>query len=144
MYQIAACNAKKFTEWLKSRGGVALWRSADLSRPGQTCWTPAKTEDGKDYAKPGWMYESKPEKVVTDAHEFEVCFDKEVKRFHVAVRMGSQGFSLKLTDASSARVHKEVEKAGEGAYYEFDYNDYKNCVILAPEKTIPLTEYKED
>ena len=41
----------------------------------------------------------------------------EVKRFHVAVRLGSQGFSLKVSDGGSRRIRREVAKAGAGAFF---------------------------
>lgn len=142
MHIITEENAQKISEWLKTRGGVALWRSVDLSRPGQTAWAPVNDESGTPKGKPHWMYANEPELTVNDPGEFTVSIDKEVKRFHVAVRRGGNGFSLKLTDASSERVRKACEKAGEGAYYLFDYEDYNNCVILAPDKQIPLTEWQ--
>jgi hypothetical protein len=39
-------NAPRFSEWLKSRGGVAIWRSVDLSDPGASVSTPALTPEG--------------------------------------------------------------------------------------------------
>jgi hypothetical protein len=46
----------------------------------------------------------------------------EVKRFHVAVRIGGQGFCLKVTDGGTRRIWRELAKAGTGSFYEFDYN----------------------
>jgi hypothetical protein len=45
----------------------------------------------------------------------------EVKRFHIGVRLGSQGFIVKLTDGATRRVWKEIAKAGEGSFCRFDY-----------------------
>ena len=59
--------------------------------------------------------------------------DIEVKRFRVGVRWGSQGFMLKVTDGGTRRIWKEVSKAGEGAYYRFDYMT-QEAVIMKPAK----------
>ena len=56
---------------------------------------------------------------------------EEVKRFHVGVRMGSNGLALKVTDGGSRRIRREVSKAGEGAYYAFDYLT-QDAIILRP------------
>jgi hypothetical protein len=71
---------------------------------------------------------------------------KEVKRFHIAIRRGAQGFSFKLTDTSSERVRKACAKAARDyntdSWYVFDY-DTQEAVILVPEKEVPLTDWKE-
>ena len=79
-----------------------------------------------------------------DIEEIEVATYKEVKRFHVATRVGDQGFSVKVSDGGTRRIHKEVAKAGEGAFYEFDYGDYDNAVIVAPVAVVPLKEWADE
>jgi hypothetical protein len=133
-------NAVKMAEWLRTRGGLAIWNSVDLSDPGFSMTTPVLTGDLKPYPKPHWKVENQPSRIITDAAEVVVSEDVEVKRFHIAVRMGSQGLTLKLTDASTRRVRKEVEKAGEGAYYTFDYGT-QEAVIMKPAKQTPLLDY---
>jgi len=78
--------------------------------------------------------------VITDPNEVGVSLDREVRRFRVGVRAGRQGLSLKVTDGGSRKIKAAVEKAGEGAYYVFDYYN-QEAVILAPEKTCSLTEW---
>lgn len=137
---ISAENAEKIVSWLKDREGVAVWNSIDLSNPGKQMLSPVKDSEGKPYTKPHWSLSNTPV-IYTDINDIVVSVDKEVKRFHVGTRMGSQGFSIKVTDAGSARIRREVEKAGEKAYYVFDYSDYKNAVIMAPKKEMSLAEY---
>lgn len=139
-HECAAENAPKFLDWIKNRGGVAVWRSVNLSNPGQSWSTPALTTEGQPYAKPTWESDSKPEKVVTDPAKVKVFTSREVKRFHVAVRRGD-GFSFKCTDGSSRKIEREVGKAGDGAYYVFDY-DSQEAVIMAPSSAIPLSEWR--
>jgi ribosomal protein S6 len=129
-------NAPRFWDWIQNRGGIAVWRSINLSNPGASWSTPADRQD-----KPTWEAGSVPERIVTDPDQVLVSVDREVKRFHVAVRPGSQGLTLKVTDGGSRRIRREVEKAGEGAYHVFDYGDHDNAVIMAPEKTMTLREW---
>lgn len=134
-------NAAKFAEWIEKRGGIAIWRSVNLSNPGASWSSPAFDEAGRPTTKPTWQCDTHPERIITDPAEVIVSRDKVVKRFHVAVRMGSQGMSLKVTDGGTRRIRAEVEKAGEGAYYVFDYGDEKNAVIMAPDVQMPLTQW---
>ena len=133
-------NASKMKEWIANRGGVAIWPSVNLSNPGASWSSPALTEDGKPYPKPTWQAADTPERVITDPSEIVVTVPKEVKRFRVALRLGSQGLSVKLTDASSERVRAAVRKAGEKAWYQFDYAS-REAVIYVPDKEIPLDQY---
>jgi hypothetical protein len=132
-------NAPKFSEWLKKRGGLAVWRSVDLSDPGASCTTPALTEDGKAYPQPHWKYDNKPERIVIDANEVQVQRMVEVKRFHVATKRGNS-FNYVLTDGAQRRLYRELEKAG--STYIFDYGAYENCIILKPDKVQTLTEWE--
>ena len=136
-------NAPKFSDWLKNRGGLAVWQSIDLSDPGASCTTPALT-DGKPTTKPHWKYANEPQRIVTDPAEVQVQRMKEVKRFHVATQRGSGFMQLVLTDASDTRVKKALDKAGEGSTYIFDYGDYENCIILAPDKVQSLVEWEKE
>jgi hypothetical protein len=129
-------NATLINEWLKNRGGVAVWESVNLSNPGAEVLTPADRID-----KPSWQVGNKPVRIVTDVADVLVTILKELKRFHVATRMGSQGLSVKVSDGGSRRIRREVSKAGEGATYTFDYGAFDNCVILVPEKTMTLAEF---
>lgn len=136
-------NAEKILGWLRERGGIAIWRSVNLSNPGASWTSPAKAEDGTPTTKPRWQAANEPERIITDPAEVSVATDEEVKRFHIAVRYGSQGMSLKLTDGSSNRVRNAVEKAGEGAWYEFDY-DSQEAVIYRQKALVPLLEWVAD
>jgi hypothetical protein len=134
--QIGALEAKeKFTKWIAERGGVMVWQNIDLSNcDAGDIYTPAFTEDGKEYDKPHWRVSRK--EVVSDLSRFRFVKElKEVKRFRVAVRMGDQGFSMKLTDGSTRRVRaacaKTKQQTGIEPYYRFDY-ETQECVIETP------------
>lgn len=120
----------KFEDWIANRGGVQVWDNVNLSTPGKgPMFTPANDVDGTPTVKPSWSVARG--EVVTSIHRFAfVKAWKEVKRFHVAIRPGSQGMSFKLTDASSRRVWKVADQ-NPGAHYRFDY-DTQECVFEMP------------
>lgn len=129
---ISQSQADKIFGWFKTGKGVAVWNSLNLSDPGKQWLTPAVGQDGNPYPKPTWQVGNTADFVIIDPQAIGVNVYKEVKRFHVAVRMGRQGMSLKVTDAGTRRIRAAVEKAGPGAFYTFDYGDEKNAVIMIP------------
>ena len=135
-------NAGKFADWVRTRGGVAVWHSVNLSNPGASWSTPANDKDGKPYEKPTWQAYDAPAFIVTDPADIGVCSDKAVMRFHVAVQRGD-GLSFKLTRASSERVRRAVAEAGDGAHHVFDY-DFQDAIILKPDRVVSLAEWIEE
>lgn len=154
-HTVAPENANLFKDWLANRGGVAVWRSINLSNPGKSWSTPALTLTGDPSSKPTWEAANEPERIITDIDEIVVTVPKEVKRFHVAIKVGGLlGMAYKLTDGATRRVHTAAEKANENlekerksterlheAWYEFDYST-QEAVIFVPDRTIPLTEWE--
>jgi len=98
------------------------------------------TPEGQPTPKPTWQADNAPSEVEADPNKITVYADRELKRFHVAIKRGDS-FNFVLTDASTRKVRAEVEKAGNGAYYEFDYGDYNNCVIMVPSESMTLAEW---
>jgi len=136
-HTVSYADAPKVLGWFRDRGGIAIWRSINLSNPGASWTTPLRNADGTPTTKPSWQAANEPERVITDVDDVVVVTPKVVKRFRVAVRLGDSGLSLKLTDAASARVERETAKAGDEAWYEFDYST-QEALILVPEATVPL------
>ena len=123
----------QFEDWMRTRGGVLVWTNLSMSSPDAGhMFTPATTstkEDGKLH-KPHWSY-GKPE-LHTSLEDFRFVKEmREVKRFHVGIRLGSQGMAYKLTDGATRRVRKECDKAGPESTYHFDY-DTQECVVCLP------------
>ena len=139
-HEVTEEHAPKFLEWIAKRGGVAVWPSVDLSDPGVSMSSPALTPEGKPTPKPHWKLASEPSRVITSASEIDVVTWKEVKRFHVGVRRGSQGMSIELTDGATRKLRAAVAKAGEGATYRFDYEE-QAAVILVPSEVVPLDQW---
>lgn len=133
--------ARMIADWLRTRNGIAIWESIDMSRPDASVTTPVNGPAGHPTAKPYHWVASEPACIITDPDDVLVSKDIEVKRFHVAVRLGAYGFKVKCTDASTRRIRREVEKAGKGAYYEFDYAT-QEAVIMKPETAYtPLPDW---
>ena len=139
-HEVTEEHAPKFLEWIAKRGGVAVWPSVDLSDPGVSMSSPALTPEGKPTPKPHWKLAAEPSRVITSASEIDVVTWKEVKRFHVGVRRGSQGMSIELTDGATRKLRAAVAKAGEGATYRFDYEE-QAAVILVPSEVVPLDQW---
>ena len=137
---VAPENAQRITEWLETRGGLAVWHSVDLSDLGFSMTTPVRGIDGKTVTKPHWKLDDKPARIITDAKDVLVSKDIEVKRFRVGIRLGSQGMKLKVSDGGSRRIRSAVAKAGSGSFYVFDYST-QEAVIMRPESQIPLLEF---
>jgi hypothetical protein len=144
IYTVNEQNAKQIYDWIKSRGGILIWNSVNLSNPSASVTTPYLTNDGKVFQKPSWEYD-KPTKHITSFDDVQVSIPKEYKRFKVGVE--NHGLSFKLTSTASRRLEQELEKAeeklGKSVYYEFDYWSDKNCVIMYDDTVIPLTEFIE-
>jgi hypothetical protein len=126
-------NAARFAEWMQTRGGLAVWNTLMIGS--ETSWTtPLLDKDGKPTTKPHSYAETTPHLVVTDPAD--VCVESlvEYKRFHVALRRGSQGLTIKLTDGSNAKLNRALAQAGIGSTYYFDYEN-QEAVVLKPDPT---------
>jgi|HubBroStandDraft_1064217.scaffolds.fasta_scaffold34755_2 hypothetical protein len=140
-YVVSEEHAAKIADWLKNRGGIAIWSTLAIGSSCESMTTPVRNADGSPTTKPRWDMSTTPTRIITDMADVTVSYDVEVTRFHVGTRMGSQGMSLKVTDGGTRKIKREVAKAGEGAYYAFDYGSYCNAVIYKPAKMIPLMEW---
>lgn len=141
---VAGANASKIKTWMAERGGIAIWTSINLSNPGGSWTTPLYQEDGRPSTKPTWQAAEVPSRIITDPAEIVVDEPREVKRFRVGVRRGSNNpFLLKVTDAGSQRIRRETDKAGAESWYEFDYST-QEAVIYIPGHTVPLVDWTPD
>lgn len=145
-HQIDPENAITILDWLRTRGGIAIWSSANPADPGKTWTTPLNNADGsRRTEKPHWSAGSVV-RIITDPQEVEVVIPKEVSRFHVAVRLGANGLVLKLTDASTRRLQRAVTRASLQhdcwAWHAFDYST-QEAVIFVVAETVPLPEWEQ-
>ena len=128
----------KFEDWIKTRGGILVWENVNLSDPGAgPMFTPVRDAEGKTNCKnspPHWTH--RYHETCTKIKDFKFVKEMvEVNRFRVAVRMGTQGLMVKLTDASTKKLNKALDKAkektGQDASYRFDYST-QEAVIEVP------------
>jgi len=138
MIKTHVANAEKFSNWIKERGGIAQWDAIDFS--GASCFTPALT-DGTPTTKPHWKYPNTPQAIISDSSMVNLYTQKEVKRFHIAVRIGANGLRVKCTDASTRKIHAALEKLGKDAWYEFDYST-QEAVFYLPDSSITLKDWE--
>jgi len=136
--------AHRFADWLATRGGIAVWRSGNISNPGASWSTPALVLDGTPTPRPTWQAEMTPERIITDIALVRVSMWREVKRIKVSTRMGTQGLTIKLTDASADRLRQTLarlsRKHGKDTTYGFDYNT-QEAVISVEDEAIPLADW---
>lgn len=142
-HQLSTESAAKVRLWIKDRGGAQVFQSIDLSDPGRQMIVPLRGPESQPVGKPHWSMANETSRIITSETECEVCLDVEVRRFRVAIRLSGNGLMLKCSDASSERIRKAVEKAGRGAYHEFDY-ETQEAVIFAPERIVPMEEWNPD
>jgi hypothetical protein len=146
-HRVVEEDARKIWDWIKTRGGLAVWRSINLSNAGASWTTPVNDDKGNKVEKPTWQAAQSPTRTITSADDVEVSVPKEVKRFRVGIRIGAQGLSLKVTDGGYRRIKAAVEKAYDthekSAWYVFDYST-QEAVIFIDDKVIPLTDYARD
>lgn len=134
---ISVC-ADKFSDWMRTRGGIVIWGCLDLGNAGQTWSGPRNTADGTPSTKPHWSATTEPIRVITDSDEIMVDIPREVTRFHIALKQS--GMTIRLTDGSDRKVKKAMKKAGDGAWYEFDYSTQEAVIYLSSD-SMSLTEW---
>lgn len=142
---VYADSVDKVREWLKDKRGVAKWGSVDMSDMGWSCLTPARSTNGIPHPRPSWKATSEPVAVVEEESQITVLFPKEVYRFPVKVRIGDSGMRVKLTDNSSQRLRKELERMEDRhgkVSYSFDY-ETQEAVIYSLENQ-PLEQYTSE
>lgn len=131
-------NAERFALWLRGRGGIALWKSENLSNPGASWCTPALTEEGTDYPKPNWQTNANPALVVCEPEQVGVEIPAEFKR--LKIHLVQRGMKVVLTDASTRKVTLALEAAGDGAFYTFEDDE---AIIWRIIGTVGLSEWLE-
>jgi hypothetical protein len=139
-YIAAPETAEKIAEWLRTRDGIAIWRSVDFSRVGQTVTTPVNTSDGKPFPKPVIWVRDTPACIITDPADVLISRDVEVKRLYAGVRAGDGGLDLRYTDGASHHIRAAVANAGEGAYHVFD-PETQETVVMKPSSPLPLLDF---
>jgi len=139
LHTIEESNARQIAGWMQNRQGIVRWDSIDFT--GRSWTGPYLGPDGQPVTKPHYAAASEPTLHITDPALVGVVTYREVKRFRIHVQESRAMFmGLELTDASSRKVRRECERAGEGATYVFDY-EAQEAIILAPAETVSLLDW---
>lgn len=110
---VAPENARKFAEWIASRNGLLVWKSADFGSLGRSVTTPAKTADGADTPSPGWRF-PKPDRHITSIDEVEVYKTKVVDSFPVGFKRS--GMQIVLNNRSDRKVRTRLANHPDSWY----------------------------
>lgn len=141
-------NAPQFLDWIQNREGIAVWKTVNLSNPGQSWSMPVISKEGERLKRPHAYAEASPSRIITNPDDVLVETGKEVKRFHIALKQGGiLGTKFSVTDGGTRRIKAEVAKAtekyGKEAWYEFDYST-QDAVVMIPDLQITLTAYAKE
>lgn len=124
----------KIVDWLKHRGGIAVWVNHDLGSDaiGTEVQTPALHESGQPMGSPHWRYTDKPDRIITDPalvfmRSWEV---KEVMR----CRPGNGPHGMRKDDYK--KLQRRLELHGPEAQYEF--TDELDLNIVVPKEVRPI------
>src|SRR5258708_29317163 len=109
-FVIHADNVIQIAEWIRDGRGLAHWTSVDLSDSSFGLSTPALT-NGVQTPKPSWKAGDQPDPIIFDPPDIEVARYELFRRFHVAIRRGRSGLSLKCTDGASRRIRAALASA---------------------------------
>jgi hypothetical protein len=129
---------EKFQNWIKTRGGVVVWRNQDLSCRRGDMFTPVNGPDGKESPRPHWAYTV--HETITDITRFKFATrEVEVGRCKIALKtkgydtmFGFMPTALVLTDGSQRRVDKLQHKLKEQhrADVTFYFEDREAAVFV--------------
>lgn len=137
-------NEAKAVQWLKTRGGIAVWSCKDLGSAslGDQTFTPFLTENGNHTTSPNWRCgNGAPDRVVTDPACVIVQTYREVSR--VKIRRGPPCYGC-VNRADRAKLDRALDAAGDGAGWVADYSAMEygsawfEAVISVPDSVRPL------
>ena len=137
-------NALKFAEWIRDRGGVAVWKSQDLGDLSASWSTPVRNAAGETNRAPHWKCGQSAPTIHTDMNTIGV-FQSE-KFEEVPVKLKPNGMSLVLTDTSKRRLDRTMErcriKYGD-AWYRKGGLEFPSMEVRYTTSTISLREWLE-
>lgn len=131
--------AEKLLVWLSEGRGVAQWRSAI---DGGTFLTPVITKDRRPVGRPHWSVPAEQSPIIADKDHVVVVRGEVFSSFHVATEQGG-GLTLVLTSPSKEKLLRELEKAGDGSWCEFEHAVPNNCTVFRGVEKIPLSEWEK-
>jgi hypothetical protein len=147
-YEVVSDNAPKIWDWLHTRGGIAVWENQLIGdRSSSSATTPVTHADGRPATSPSWKCPGPPW-IITDPAEVVVVTDTILETVEIKVRLGSEGYLLKVTDASHRNMDRKVQKwrkkyPGKTIWWVAtgDLTGPPTCLVLMESDRVPITEY---
>ena len=144
LHQCEARVAAQWTNWIASRGGIAVWQTLGPVYPPARCYWPLLPLDGVPYSAPRAHVGDHPVEIITDPARIEVVTYRAFERFVVGVRHGAQRLSLKVNEDGRRRIDEALERARREGHvdvmHEFDYQTHE-ATILVPVEVMPLQAF---
>lgn len=142
-YKIDDTHAGKLWSWLQTRGGVFVWKNADMGdwACGKTVCTPALTETGEPMASPHWKYTNKPDRHITDPADVVVAVIDTLEI--VPLVMAPRGWVNLVPNKYKLKLEKKLEKTktnnpGADCWYELDG---ESAIFRRETAVLPLRDY---
>jgi hypothetical protein len=144
LHQCEARVAAQWTNWIASRGGIAVWQTLGPVYPPARCYWPLLSLDGLPCSAPRADVGDTPAEIITDPARVEVVTYRAFERFVVGVRHGAQRLSLRVDEDGRRRIDEALERARREGHvdvmHEFDYQTHE-VVILVPDVVMTLSTF---
>lgn len=139
-YKIDDTHAEKLDLWLRTRGGVFVWKNLDLGSPtsGATSCTPATTQEGTPYPSPHWRFGNKPERHLTRHDEVVVSRIETVEQ--LPAKFTHQGLSAACRKKADQRCAATRTTFGGDVWWSVS-DDPAAIFIKREAEVVPLSEY---
>ena len=137
-------NAAKFLDWIRNRGGVAVWQSVNLGNPGASWSGPMQQANGDPSSKPNWESDTKPASVHTDATKIGVYSAVLVETIPAKVKVN--GMQMVLTSGTTRRLTaalRRVEKSHGNSFYRKGSSMDPELYIFTSGPMVSLQEWAD-
>jgi len=131
---ISSDKAHLVYQWIKERGGVAVWRSANPENPTMSWTGPLLDKDGNEASKPNSQAMGTPYLIIKELSDVMVIVPKEVARIKVSERLSDED-----THKLNKVINQTEKKYRKKAYYKImgqEVNVYINNRLISLEHYI--------
>lgn len=142
-YKVDAEHAAKLDLWLHTRGGIFVWKNADMGAYdcGKTVCTPAQTETGEPTGAPSWRYTNTPDRHILHVADVVVSLIETVET--VPIKLKPRGWGMVITKKSQDQLDTKLwgmraEHPGSDCWYNIDG---ETAVFRRETGVIPLQEF---
>lgn len=140
-YKIDDTHAGKLWSWLQTRGGVFIWKNADMGDRtcGKTVCTPALTETGEPMGAPHWKYTNKPDRHITDPADIVVSVIKTLQCEPLVYKKGHNDLTKKCEEKLGlVLAHLKACHPKAECWYNLQEDD---AVFSCEADVLPIRDY---